>query len=300
MNILVTGGLGYLGSEILDRAASLNPQGGLVSFGRNPVSQGVALPAPAIHEVGSIMDEAGLAELLARHQISHMVHAAGARTDVSKSHPHRAVETNVLGTHTLMRAAKSAPSLKAVVLLSTAAVYGKVGERIDEGHPIAPSNHYAVTKAAAELVVTGSAAEAGIRAVIVRPGFVMGPSRAGIAPRSRLNGVVHRSLSEESVDLVFAEMFYVHLVQEIADSILRLTAAEDAEGIFHLPGRCATMTEFADGLAKVAKVRVASSVDETMRLPANLDCGRFEERFGPSQGADLETMIRRTYRGFSA
>ncbi len=300
MNILVTGGLGYLGYEILQRLAIAHPEARILSIGRSPLPRGVSLPPGGIHELGSVVDETRVSQLMTQYEVSHVVHAAGARTSDCASRPLVAIESNVMGTQAVMRAAKANSQVEVVLFLSTAAVYGRTEGTIDESWPIAPPTNYAVSKAAAELVVLGHATEVDMRAVVVRPGFVMGPSSSGIPVRSRLNGFVHQALREETVEVSCAERFFVHPVGELADDIARLLTAPEAQGIYHLPGCCASIADLAGALQEVARVEVTTSVDEAMQLPANLHSGRFERLVGASRRVDLEALVRHTYVGLKA
>jgi|GEM_PF-1768039 len=291
MNLLVTGGLGYLGSEILWKAAGHDPGAQLVSMGRSPLPDGLHLPPGTAHETGSVMDESRILELLRRFRITHVIHTAGPRTSACASNPLEAIENNVLGTRAVMNAIGSHSLTQTMLFLSTAAVYGGADAPLDEGSPIAPPTPYAVSKAAAEMVVSGCAARLRVRHVIVRPGFVMGVPTSGAPSRSRLDAHVRKALAERTAGFRFARRFFVHALDELAEGIVQLAGREDAEGIFHLPGCATSLEELGSVLGQIANAPVETTVDETASLPAHLDATRFDRLFGPSRPPGLATLV---------
>ncbi len=105
--------------------------------------------------------------------VDWVVHAAGmlGRAGVPESHYHR---LHVDGTRNVLGAAKAAGNPR-VLHVSSPGVLGPIfGEPADETAPLAPSNPYERSKAAAERVALDYAA-AGLPVVIARPEFVYGP-----------------------------------------------------------------------------------------------------------------------------
>ena len=302
MNLLVTGGLGYIGFEIATAAAEL-PGARIVTFSRRPAPDSVALPANSTHETGSVLDQQRLEQMLRAHEISHVVHAAGARTSACASDPLEATEGNVLGTDSLFRAAKAAGCVERIVFLSTAAVYGKVAQLIDETSPVAPPTNYAITKAAAEIAVRGHAQDAPFQTLIVRPAYVMGPTTSGVASTSKLDGFVRESLDQGELELPFADKFFVHFLPELAGWVLRMLESRTghAADTYHLPGTSVTIGGFAQTLREVAAEfgftpQIRPLPNPSAQLPSNLDSRCFQEAFAGAPSSDLPTMIRSVIR----
>ena len=149
MDVLVTGGAGYIGSVI---AARLLGRGYQVTV-YDDLSRGhrAAVPAGAAFEAGDIRDEERLHDALARHRCEAVIHmAALAEVAESVREPERYRDVNEHGTAAVIAAAVAAGAGR-LVFSSTAAVYG-APERtpIEESDALAPSNPYGETKLACE------------------------------------------------------------------------------------------------------------------------------------------------------
>ena len=112
---------------------------------------------------GDICDEAKVNELLLAYQIDTIVHfAAESHVDRSILGPDDFIRTNVLGTHSLLKVARSAWLDRKVVPahrfhhVSTDEVYGSLSPDetpFDEERPYAPNSPYAASKAASDHLV---------------------------------------------------------------------------------------------------------------------------------------------------
>lgn len=144
MNVLVTGGAGYIGSHTCKQ---------LAASGHTPVvfddlSQGHEWAVKwGPFERGSLTDAARLDEVFAGHRLDAVIHfAASALVGESMSHPGKYFHNNALGTFMLVEAMRRA-GVGTLVFSSTCATYGNpVRVPIDEGHPQAPVNPYGESK----------------------------------------------------------------------------------------------------------------------------------------------------------
>ena len=144
MNVLVTGGAGYIGSHTCKH---------LAASGHTPVvfddlSQGhdwAVKWGPL--ERGSLGDPARLAEVLAAHRVDAVIHfAASALVGESMTDPGKYFRNNTLGTFNLIEAMRAA-GVGTIVFSSTCATYGNpVRVPIDEDHPQVPVNPYGESK----------------------------------------------------------------------------------------------------------------------------------------------------------
>ncbi|WP_421117897.1 SDR family oxidoreductase [Aquihabitans daechungensis] len=147
MLTLVTGGAGFIGSNLADE---LIAQGHEVRI-LDDLSTGFAenLPADALFFEGDLCDEELVAEAMDGVEV---VFHQGARGSVAKS-----IETplvtdlsNVHGTVTVLEAARHA-GVRRVVAASSSSIYGGVAPRPTlESEPLTPKSPYAVTKMAGE------------------------------------------------------------------------------------------------------------------------------------------------------
>ncbi|MFO7652896.1 MAG: dTDP-glucose 4,6-dehydratase [Candidatus Krumholzibacteriia bacterium] len=159
MNILVTGGAGFIGSnwvrlllaESDDRVVNLD----LLTYAGNLENLAGLEDHPRYRFVrGDIGDAKLLATLLPEESIDAVVHfAAESHVDRSIEAPRIFLETNTLGTQTLLEAARRS-GVRRFVLVSTDEVYGTLGAEglFTEDSPLRPNSPYAASKAAADLV----------------------------------------------------------------------------------------------------------------------------------------------------
>jgi UDP-glucose 4-epimerase len=166
LDVLVTGGCGYIGSFIVRH---------LLDAGHRPVVYDslysghawAAQGAPLV--VGDLADRARLAATLAERRFAAVVHcAAHIWVGESVREPARYYANNTGGAIQLFDLCARA-GVPAVVFSSTAAVYGQPGvELLDEGLPLAPINPYGASKMMAERVLQDVAAASGLRYAILR------------------------------------------------------------------------------------------------------------------------------------
>lgn len=144
MNILLTGGAGYVGSHVLR---------GLLAAGHSAVvfddlSNGHAAAARGAELVrGDILDPSALDALFARRRFDAVMHFCGLiEAGESVARPDRYYRVNVVGGLNLLDAMVRA-DVRRVLFSSTAAVYG-VPEKlpIPESHPTRPINPYGWSK----------------------------------------------------------------------------------------------------------------------------------------------------------
>jgi nucleoside-diphosphate-sugar epimerase len=147
MRTLVTGGAGFIGSNLADE---LIAQGHEVRI-LDDLSTGFAenLPADALFFEGDLCDEELVAEAMDGVEV---VFHQGARGSVAKSieTPLLTDRSNVHGTLVVLEAARRAGARR-VVAASSSSIYGGVAPRPTvETAPLTPKSPYAVTKMADE------------------------------------------------------------------------------------------------------------------------------------------------------
>ncbi len=159
MNILVTGGAGFIGSNyvrmLLDNGDDRVINFDLLTYAGNLENLAGYEDNPRYRFVrGDIRDRAAVHEVLADEKIDSVVHfAAESHVDRSLEGPEVFVLTNVLGTEILLEECRAA-GIERFVMVSTDEVYGSLGAEgmFVETTPLAPNSPYAASKAAADLM----------------------------------------------------------------------------------------------------------------------------------------------------
>jgi GDP-4-dehydro-6-deoxy-D-mannose reductase len=161
-NILVTGASGFVGRHLMTALAAAYPCATLLT--------------PPI----DVQDEATVEAAVRAGRPDVCVHlAAISAVAAAEQAPHYAWQVNLHGTLHLAGALwRYAPHCQ-MLFISSADAYGasfKAGLELDESAPLVPMNHYAETKAAADVVLGGMATR-GMRVVRLRPFNHIGPGQ---------------------------------------------------------------------------------------------------------------------------
>lgn len=146
MNILVTGGAGYIGSHTVRALAATE---GLTPIVYDNLSTGheEAVPETVQLITGDIHDVRFLKHILAEYEIDGVIHfAASSLVGESMTDPAKYYYNNVGGTLNLLTAMHES-GVDHIVFSSTAAVYGEPEKTpIEEDFPTVPTNVYGRTK----------------------------------------------------------------------------------------------------------------------------------------------------------
>lgn len=188
MNILVTGGAGFIGSnfvkymlarysykiinlDVLTYAGNIN---NLIEIEAHPHYQFVK---------GDICDRNLLEKLLTKYDIDVIINfAAESHVDKSIEAPEMFLKTNVMGTQTLLEAAKkysqgSESHEVKFIQISTDEVYGTLGKDgyFTEKTNLSPNSPYSASKAAADMMVRAYFETYGLPTIITRCSNNYGP-----------------------------------------------------------------------------------------------------------------------------
>jgi UDP-glucose 4-epimerase len=152
MNVLLTGGMGYIGSHtavVLSRAGHQVVLYDNLSNSSDQVleklSQITDQPIPFVK--GDVRDTELLKATLAAHEIDAVIHFAGLKAvGESVEKPVEYYANNLQGTISLLQAMQSA-QVKTLVFSSSATVYGQPQYHpLDENHPTSATNPYGRSK----------------------------------------------------------------------------------------------------------------------------------------------------------
>ncbi len=163
MKILITGGAGFIGSNYAHYRFEKHPEDEIyvldkLTYAGNLDNISELLNEKRFHFVqGDIADKKFVEDLFAQEKFDTVVNfAAETHVDRSITGPSIFVQTNIVGTHNLLEAARL-NGVKRFHQVSTDEVYGDLGtdttDLFTEHTPIAPNCPYAASKASADLLV---------------------------------------------------------------------------------------------------------------------------------------------------
>jgi dTDP-glucose 4,6-dehydratase len=174
VNVLVTGGAGFIGSNFVRWAHARHPEWRITTLdkltyaGRLENLRDVMASPRHRFVKGDIADASAAAPLV---RDSHIVVHFAAETHVDRS-IHSAgdfITTDVFGTFVLLEAARDAPGLRRFVQISTDEVYGSVPEgRSRETDELRPRNPYSASKAGADRLAYSYFATYGVPVIVTR------------------------------------------------------------------------------------------------------------------------------------
>ena len=183
MSLLITGGAGFIGSNLVRYLLEYRDEPIVVldalTYAGNLESLEGAIDGVRCHFVkGSITDPDMVGETIRKHQVSTILHlAAESHVDRSIASAAPFIETNVQGTLVLLEAARE-HNVKRFVHVSTDEVYGSLepGDApFTEQSQIDPSSPYSASKAASDHLVQAFVRTHGLDAVITRCSNNYGP-----------------------------------------------------------------------------------------------------------------------------
>jgi dTDP-glucose 4,6-dehydratase len=183
MVILVTGGAGFIGSNYVLRHLREHPEDRVVVLdaltyaGNLQNLASVEGDARLRFVKGDICDAEVVDALVAEEKPDSIVHfAAESHVDQSILGSRVFVQTNVIGTQTLLDATKK-HGVRRFLMVSTDEVYGALGAEgaFTEETPVAPNNPYSASKAASDLLALAYHRTHGLDVVITRCSNNYGP-----------------------------------------------------------------------------------------------------------------------------
>lgn len=178
MEILITGGAGFIGSHLADKLLEENNK--IVIFDNLSLGKmqniETALKNPNCSFVkGDILNSDELSNVFKKNKFDVVFHMA-ANSDIAKSHENPDVDfrNTLKSTYHILLAMKEF-GVKNIVFASTSAIYGDTGVSVDENFgPLFPISHYGASKLASEAFISSFCENYGFRAWITRFPNVVG------------------------------------------------------------------------------------------------------------------------------
>lgn len=311
MNVLVTGGTGYIGAHLVRLLAMRGDQVAVVDDVKTGNAHRIgAVPLVRLGlETDAAVDE--LIVALRKYQIDTVVHfAARKQVGESVSRPAWYYQQNIAGLANLLLAMEETKTRR-FLFSSSAAVYASSDSPVTEVSPIGPVSPYGETKLAGEWLTRDATVAWPLNAVSLRYFNVAGAisSELGDAAIANLIPMVMEKIAAGESPLIFGDDYptrdgtcirdYIH-VQDVAEAhvaaIDGMNSLDDGYHVFNVgTGRGASVREIIESVLNVAGARVVPTIagrraGDPAVVVANVD--KIAHVLGWSSRFDLMDVIR--------
>lgn len=177
MNIVITGGAGFIGSNLVD--ALVKTSNKIIVVDKKIAPKSIfsqhLLQKKVVFVQIDIRDKKKVFEVFRKYKPSYVIHLA-AQTIVTTAfgNPLETFETNILGSINVFEACRVIGGVKRVVFASSDKAYGKTKKTYTEDSPLAGDHPYDVSKSSADLIAQTYFKTYNLPVVITRFGNVYG------------------------------------------------------------------------------------------------------------------------------
>lgn len=309
MNILVTGGAGYIGSGFLTKLGEEFPEATITSL--DNLATGNYRYVDHLKNdkhyrllVGDIKKKSDVKKVVTQDTtvITHLAAISGVKP--CRDQPKEAIETNVYGTHLLLEEAVNR-KVERFIFISSAAVYGTPHKQpITEEHPLEPINLYGVTKVSGEKLVNACHTDTGLTTTILRLSNVY-----GVSAYTQWKTVTPRFVWQATNDQPLTihadgkqQRDFVH-VQDTTDALIRCLKAPKkavAGKTFNLGGEALSVNSIAEIVIregqrklgkKTSKVFVPLEPGEVYTSEFNYSSKRASQKIGYKRKREISQGV---------
>lgn len=306
MRYVVTGGAGFIGSNIVDELIRRNHTVVVLDDLSSGKKENLAQVAGKVElQIGSITDLEAVQK--ACHGVDYVIHLA-ARTSVPRSvkDPIESNRVNIDGTLNVLVAARDA-KVRRVVFAASSSAYGEtpILPKVETLQP-APISPYGVTKYVGELYAQVFGRVYGLENVCVRYFNVFGPRQD---PTSQYSGVLSRFMlavlegkppivygdGEQSRDFTF--------IENVVDETLRACETPEASGkVFNGgTGSRVTLNRVIELLEKISGQKIEAVYDPPRNgdiRDSQADISLAQQVLGYEPKVQFEEGLRRTWQWY--
>jgi UDP-glucose 4-epimerase len=314
LNILVTGGAGYIGSVILELLAK-HTDHAVIAVDNLSDGNRQSIPAAVRFYQGDIGDAALLHNIFASENIDVVIHlAASSSVPDSVINPIEYYQNNIVNTITMLEAMLK-HNVRGIIFSSSAAVYGEPQSvPIAETHPTIPVNPYGHTKLFTERLLNDLAVSGKIDFVALRFFCAAGATADHGESRkaeTHLIPVILDYLLGKGVPVkIYGNTFptpdgsgirdYVHVCDIARAHILSLEHFDAIKNtVFNISTNSGySVLEVVRAVEKIFSVHIPFTIEEPRPGdPAMLTASseRIREAIGWETEHDLESIIRSAY-----
>jgi nucleoside-diphosphate-sugar epimerase len=308
MNVVVTGGLGFIGLTLARALALRDDVESVTLFDAGPPAPGLSVPAGAATVVGDVCDREAVRALVDRDElvVFHLasVVSAGGERDFDL-----AVRVNLDGGRNVFEACRATGRRPRLVFASTLAVFGgsAMPETVTDDTRPTPQTTYGATKAACELLVNDYTRKGFLDGRTARlPTVIIRPGAPNAAASSFASAVFREPLSgtDYALPVPLETRLPVIGVRTAVDCLVALADLDSGFGddrVLNLPGISVTVEEMVESVRRVAaerdielggvEVREDPAVVEIVRTWARYASAERALALGLPQDRDLDSIV---------
>lgn len=311
---IVTGGAGFIGGNYLWNQYKYGEDDHIVCVDKLTYASNLSYIQPliddgfVIFEHGDISNTRHMLSLMKQHNAEYVVNfAAESHVDNSINDFDPFIQTNIIGTINLMRAALEYDNLKKFLHVSTDEVYGSLNLSDENGFsettPYKPRNPYSASKAASDHFVQAFYNTYGLPAVITNCSNNYGP---GQHTEKMIPTIISKAMANEKIP-IYGDGLYVRDWLYVDDHCRGIDMVlED--------GRIGEKYNIGGG-TELPNIDLASIILEKLGKPKSLlefvkdrpghdrrysiDCSKISSELGYKAEIDLETGIELTIKEFT-
>ena len=176
LNILVTGGAGYIGSHITEQLVNSN---NIIIVDNLVTGYKRLINKKAIFIEADLKNKKYLKKIIFENRIDAIIHlAAYLNVSEAENNKKKYFENNVIGTLNLIKACKNS-NVKNIIFSSSCSVYGNINGSVKETSKTNPQGYYAYTKLKGEQIIKKYSKKFNYNYCILRYFNVAGASKSG-------------------------------------------------------------------------------------------------------------------------
>lgn len=299
MQVIVTGGAGFLGARLI--SALLDPEGaeqaGLSGLDRI-VSFDLA-PCPVedsrvVSQTGDITDAVALSRL-ATPDTAAVIHLAAVVSSQAEAEFDLGMAVNVDGTRALLEAARATGTAPVFFFSSSLAVFGAdCPEVVRDDQVLRPRSSYGTQKAMGEMLVADYTRKGFVRGVSARlPTVTIRPGKPNAAASSFVSSILREPLAGEAAVLPVAPDLPLWVsspdtvVRNIVGLLGHAAAGRAGTAPINLPGITVTPREMITALGEACGAEAAARVTHCPDPDIEAIVGSWPSRFDVAAARQL-------------
>lgn len=305
-NVLVTGGLGFFGSHLIER---LHADGAHV-FATDLVERldsyyyKHGLNRFAVFENCDIADFRRINSVITKNQIDFVFHVAALATvEAAYSDPLGTIESNVIGTANVLESCRKCEKVQGVLVTSTDKAYGKL-PRVDESTPLSGDHPYEVSKTSADLIARAYFKTYGLPVVVTRFGNVYGEGDLNfsrIIPGIMMSLIKNQTLKIRSDGKYIRDYVYVNDVVDACITLARNISISKGEAYNISSKENLSVVEVIKKVQQVIDLKVNYKILSNAKneIPIqSVDFKKFQKKFNWKPKHNLDSTLPGIYEWY--